>query len=186
LSKCVISGSAKESDLGNDEITERINHTRWFGADGTNWALIGQDLGVSEPGAVIDSDVHVVEADFLGRFAVVGAALRRVGPPASTVRDLDVHVDHVSRGVAFVATIGRSGGANPFPCDRIQVPQPGHAGSGQNPGDRPGAGAAAYGQIGWPLAVLHTQGQDLGNHFRRGQAGITVEHEDLLVVGCVW
>lgn len=184
------------------------------------------------------------------RLAVVCRALGRVGPPTAAVRDpakfLDIDMDHVAWGVAFVAAVGSLGSADPLPGHRVQIPQPGHARPDQNPGDRPGARAAAQCQVQWPFGVLHALDQNIGNDFRRGgvgagswsgaavleavpavgtvpaepavrasprdahflrhvsdgtagedaldedaptipgQAGITVGHEDLLVVGCVW
>jgi hypothetical protein len=57
--------------------------------------------------------------------------------------------------------------ARTVPWSRVQVPQSGHAGAGQNPGDCPGTGAAAQRYIRRPLAVLHASGQDIGNEFYR-------------------
>ena len=76
------------------------------------WALlVGQDLGVGQPGVVVDQGVHVVVADscLLGRRG--RADLAAVGSPAAAVGDpaefLDVHVDQLAGPVAFVADRGR-------------------------------------------------------------------------------
>ena len=102
---------------------------------------------------------------------MVGLALGWVGPPASTVTDpaefLDVNVDHVPRGVPFVAAITGTGGPDPGTGHRVQVPEPGHPGPGQNTRDRAGAGTAAQCQVLWAFPVFHPLGEDIGHHFRR-------------------
>jgi len=69
--------------------------------------LVGQDLGVAEPGVVVDRGVHVVVAQASHPSGSFGAS---VDPPAAAVGDLaellDVDVHQISGRLAFVAQPG--------------------------------------------------------------------------------
>src|SRR5699024_1860738 len=86
-------------------------------AGGGFFALIGQDLGVGQPGVVIDGvvQVHVARAPVglcAGLVAVASSASEDL--VASAVGDaslfLDVDVDHLTGPGPFVATDGSAGG----------------------------------------------------------------------------
>ena len=72
--------------------------------------LIAEDLGVREPGVVIDHGVDVVEPDPGSLLRRGRAHLASVGPPATPVGDppdlLDVHVDQLTGPSTFVAHRG--------------------------------------------------------------------------------
>jgi hypothetical protein len=66
--------------------------------------LVGQDLGVRQPGMVIDQGMNVVVSD-LGQ-GRPSDALATVDTPAATVGDpadlLDIHMDQLARTAAFI------------------------------------------------------------------------------------
>jgi hypothetical protein len=74
--------------------------------------LVGQNLGVGQPGVVVDGGVDVVVADP----SAAGLLAAAVDAPAAAGRDpaelLDVEVDQVPGPVAFVAVGGGAGGAD--------------------------------------------------------------------------
>jgi hypothetical protein len=76
--------------------------------------LIGQDLGVGQSAVVVDQRMDVIEPEL--RSAISGEFSPRaaVGSPAAAVGNapelLDVHVDQLSRPLAFVADRGRLAG----------------------------------------------------------------------------
>ena len=76
-------------------------------------ALVGQDLGVGQPGVIIHGDVDVVVADAPPADLLAAA----VEPPAATVGDaaqlLDIDVDQLAGLVALVAQGGGPAGAQP-------------------------------------------------------------------------
>ena len=86
--------------------------------------LVGEDLGVGEPGVVIDDGVHVVVAD-LGvlAFRLVEPHLAAVGPPAAAVGDpadlLDVHVDQLARAAHVRSDGGGLRGADQLTGERV-------------------------------------------------------------------
>jgi len=61
-------------------------------------ALIGVDLGIGQPGVIIDRAVHILAARAA---ATLGASLAPPYPPAAAARDAselpDVHVDQLAR-----------------------------------------------------------------------------------------
>ena len=104
--------------------------------------LVGQDLGVGQPGVVVDQRVDVVEADPGSRSGRRSApCCAAVGPPAAAVGDpaelLDVHVDQLAGPVAFVADRGGLRGPDHLTGDRVAARQVGHCVAAQDPGDRP-------------------------------------------------
>jgi len=92
--------------------------------------LVGVDLGVGQPGVVVDGAVHVVVADSGGGAAgAASVAVAAVDAPAAAVAEpaefLDVDVDQFTGAVAFVA-------AHPVAGRPVQPGQPVQAVAGQH------------------------------------------------------
>lgn len=139
---------------------------------GARWTfLIGQDFGIGEAGVIIDGDMDVVEADLLGDLrwlARLCSGSTRQPPPSGMRPSFLTSTWIMSPGAShsFRRSVAREARIR-APVTGARSHNLGHAGTGQNPGDRPGAGATAQGQIRWAFAVLHTLGQDIGNDFCR-------------------
>jgi hypothetical protein len=137
--------------------------------------LVRQDFGVGQAVMVVDGHVHVVEAQLLVRGTVVGGALRGVCSPAPTGWDLPkffhVDVDHVPGFLTFIAAVRGPGRPDPYPGDRIHVPQPRQGGAGQDPGHGPSADPAAPCQIKGAFPVFEALGQDIQQHPPVGFSG---------------
>jgi hypothetical protein len=137
--------------------------------------FIGQDLGVGQPGVVIDEGVDVVVADagsFLGTAAANGAS---VGAPAATVGEaadlLDVHVDQLAGVVLLVTDRGGLGGADHLPGHRVALAQVRHLVTAQDPRHRSGRDAQLVADPVLSAPLLFTAGQHRLLHRRRGAPG---------------
>ena len=99
--------------------------------------LVGQDLGVGQPGVVVDGDMDEVIANTM---AVPGVGSSAVQPPAAPLRDaaqlLDVDVDQLPGLVTLIAVGAAAGGAQPGAGDGVQVTQQRDLMAGQDPPDR--------------------------------------------------
>ncbi len=77
------------------------------GAGGT--FLVGKDLGISQPGVVIDGGMDIIETSAAEASAMVVIDQWSLNPPTATVRDpaefLHVNVDEVARCSAFITQL---------------------------------------------------------------------------------
>ena len=94
---------------GGEEAAARVEERR-----AGRGFLVGQDLGVGQPGVVVDSGVDVVEPDLC--WLAAGRWSAAVDPPPAAVGDaaelLHIDVDQIAGSVAFVAGRCRLGGAD--------------------------------------------------------------------------
>ncbi len=119
-------------------------------------ALVCQDLGIGEPGVVVDCGMHVVEPDAAVPTMPAGVVAARLAaaPPATTVRDpaklLDVNMDQVAGSGSFIAQSASPGGADLGPGDGVELEQFRQAGAGDDPGRGRGADPDALSKLRWP------------------------------------
>jgi hypothetical protein len=114
---------------------------------------------------VIHRNVDVV----VPQTAALHGLAAAVDAPAAACRDfselLYVDMQEFPGGVALLAVFGATPGADAFAADRVQFPEPGQPGPGDDPGDRAGRDLAAFSQLHRAFAVLHAGGRN-GPPFR--------------------
>lgn len=125
--------------------------------------LVGQDLGVHQPGAVVDERVHIVVAaaclaDTVACFAPVNTPPATVGNPAEL---LDVHLDQLAPTLALVADCGLVRDANDVSGHRVALTQIGHVVAAQDARHSPGRNPNPRAQAGRTAPVLRAGGEDL-------------------------
>lgn len=119
--------SAHPDAMAGEELPRMVQE-----GDGGLGLLVGQQLGKSQPGVIVDGDMQRLEA---GMFALSAqASIAAQGDLGEAGHALDVQMHKVSGGGVFVAHDGRTG---------VQVAPTAEAGAAQDAADRGGGEATA-------------------------------------------
>src|SRR5205814_6949218 len=105
---------------GGDAVGGEVGGGAEREAGGGGAFFVRQDLGVGEPGVVVDGGVDVVVA---GPAGLPGPGAAAAGPPAAAAGDLaelfDVEVDQLAGPVPFIAHRGGLAGPDHLPGQRV-------------------------------------------------------------------